>query len=191
MEDKVALFDLDGTLASYEEQMAHDLKLLQSPGEPTFHPFEDVPDWFENRMDLIKSKPGWWKTLPKHPLGMDILGESQRIGFHIQILTKGPKNTTNAWTEKLEWCYDELDIANVTITSAKEPAHHKGLVYGRVLVDDYPDFVEAWLEWRKHGVVIMPANKLNENYEHPNVVRYDGSNIEEVRERLQWAFDRK
>lgn len=56
----------------------------------------------------------------------------------------------------------------------------KGLVYGKVLVDDYPGYIERWLKWRKNGLVIMPASKSNKDFKHEQVIRYDGSNLEEV-----------
>lgn len=34
----------------------------------------------------------------------------------------------------------------------------------------------------------MPANGYNEGFSHPNVIRYDGSNLEEVRQRMQERF---
>jgi len=57
----------------------------------------------------------------------------------------------------------------------------KGLVYGRLLVDDYPDYVSAWLRWRKRAFVIMPAHPWNEGFAHPQVYRYQGNRPEMVR----------
>jgi len=170
----VILFDMDGTLACYKEQMVVDLQQLASPGEPMFDLHGDAPKWFENRMDAIKRQPGWWEGLAIHPLGMELWYEAGRIGFHRQILTKGPMKTPNAWTEKLKWCYNKLNHHSVTITSAPEADYHKGLVYGRVFVDDYPEYMEAWLAWRKNGVGIMIADESNAGFKHPNVIRYDG-----------------
>ncbi len=35
----------------------------------------------------------------------------------------------------------------------------------------------------------MPANSHNEGFSHPNVVRYDGNNLEEVKQRMQERFN--
>lgn len=62
--------------------------------------------------------------------------------------------------------------------------------YGKVLVDDYPDYIEGWFKWRPRGLVIMPASSSNSEYTHPNLIRYDGSNLEHVKVALQLARDR-
>jgi len=110
---------------------------------------------------------------------------AKEIGYSISILTKAPSRKHAAWSEKVEWCATHLEdyIDGVTI------AHDKGMVYGALLVDDWPAYVEAWLKHRPRGLVIMPANGHNEGFSHPNVVRYDGSNLEEVRQRMQERFD--
>ena len=89
-----------------------------------------------------------------------------------------------AWGEKLEWCRLHLpEDVQVTLTE------DKGLVYGRVLVDDWPPYVLRWLEWRKRGLVIMPAREWNEGFEHRQVIRYvAGQNDAEV---LQALTDRR
>jgi 5'-nucleotidase len=53
-----------------------------------------------------------------------------------------------------------------------------------VLVDDWPPYVERWLQWRPRGLVILPAQRWNEGFSHPNALRYDGSNLAQVREAL-------
>lgn len=65
----------------------------------------------------------------------------------------------------------------------------KGLVYGAILVDDWPEYVERWLKHRPRGLVVMPASSNNVGYNHPNVIRYDGSNIDEVRKRMILRFN--
>jgi 5'-nucleotidase len=54
----------------------------------------------------------------------------------------------------------------------------KGLVYGKVLVDDYPEYALRWLKWRKRGLVIMPNQPWNQGFEHPQVHRYTGDREE-------------
>lgn len=184
--EKIALFDLDGTLADFDSAMRRDMERLASPDEPKFDIYdENAPEWFENRQRLIKLTPGWWKTLPVIPVGAAILEIAKSIGFEIHILTKGPKYCINAWTEKVDWVQTifgrDMDI---TVT------HDKGLVYGRVLVDDYPPFMDRWLTWRPRGVGIMPENKGNKKYSNPKVVKANADNLDAVREALQMAFDR-
>jgi hypothetical protein len=86
----------------------------------------------------------------------------------------------------VEWCNKYLKeyIKGVTITN------DKGLVYGKVLVDDFPDYIISWLKHRPRGLIIMPAHDFNKDFKHPNVVRYDGTNIEEVKERLLKQFNK-
>lgn len=56
----------------------------------------------------------------------------------------------------------------------------KGLVYGSVLVDDWPPYVYRWLRWRKAGWCVMPTKEWNAKGMHRQVLRYDGANLDEV-----------
>jgi 5'-nucleotidase len=182
---KIALFDMDGTLVDFDGAITRDMRKIQHPSEvPFLRETEDVDRYIDERLNLIRRQPGWWRNLPRFALGWDILGEAQRIGFDITVLTKGPYNTTSAWTEKVEWCRRELPEVKVTITE------DKSTVYGRVLVDDWPSYVDPWLEKRPRGVVIMPAHRWNADYKHERAFRYDGKNLPEIIDVLQKAFDR-
>lgn len=182
--DKIALFDLDDTLADYSGQLLKDLQLIASEHEPPPVLYADI-HYLEARRHMITSQVGWWLRLKKLQLGWDILEVAKEIGYSISVLTKGPKSKHAAWSEKLEWCNRYLSdyIDGVTIT------HDKGLVYGAVLVDDWPDYIDKWLEHRPRGLVIMPAHELNAVFSHPNVVRYTGTNIEEVKARMFARFN--
>ena len=127
----------------------------------------------------MRRQPGWWRNLPRLKLGFDMLAELRALSFEIHVLTKGPLGTPSAWTEKLEWCQQHLPGVPVTITM------DKGLVYGKVLVDDYPPYVERWLTWRPRGLVVLPAQPWNAGFTHKNAIRYDGHNLEEVRAALR------
>ena len=188
-ERKIALFDMDGTLADYDNQLIKDLKKIASDNECEIDESEvhKSGGYIEARRHMITSQVGWWLNLGEFELGFDILAECKDIGFEIVVLTKGPSTKYSAWSEKVEWCNVHLKdyIKGVTITN------DKGLVYGRVLVDDYPDYIESWLKHRPRGLVVMPAHDFNKDYTHPNVIRYDGTNILEVRKRLLTQFNRK
>lgn len=179
----VALFDLDGTLADFDFAMETKLMSLANNIEiPYFQEQDNEPTYMKMRRRLIKKTPGFWRELPKFSLGFQVLEEVNKLNFDIMILSKGPRNNPTAWAEKIEWCHanlpmDEMDI-KITLTE------DKGLVYGKVLVDDWIPYVERWLEWRPRGLVIMPAHDRNKDFRHPNVVRYDGTNLNEVIERL-------
>lgn len=166
--EPIALVDLDGTLADFDGSMAAKLAALRSPGEdPDIEAYgKEKHPWLEARRDVIKSQPGFWRNLPRITDGFAVLEMIRRVGFEVHVLTKGPFRTTMAWTEKVEWCRANLPDIPVTITE------DKGLVYGRVLFDDWPPYIERWLAWRPRGLVIMLDHPWNQGFEHPNVLRY-------------------
>lgn len=178
--ENVALWDLDGTLCDYDSAMIRDLRKIMNPLEmqewhgcvedayPTHG--DDWPEWYQARVDMIRSVPGWWLGLKPLQPQLWLFDEVRRIGFDCHILTKGSDRIFGAWKEKVEWCKNHLgpDV-KVTITQ------DKGLVYGKVLVDDYPKYITRWLEYRPRGLVIMPTAKYNRDFFHPNVIRFDGT----------------
>lgn len=155
---KIALFDMDGTLVDYHNVLKNDMIKLISPTEKIsdFEGNLSVSNYLYERKMLITSQPGWWENLPKKQEGWDILEMCKQIGFEIMILTKGPYDRSLAWSEKVRWIKKHLQDDNITITT------DKSIVYGRVLVDDYPDYVQAWLYHRPRGLVIMPKSKLTD-----------------------------
>lgn len=187
--NKIALFDLDNTLCDYENQMLRDLAAMRSPGEPVIEIYHGkMPAWLEYRMDLVKNQPGWWENLGTKLTGFHLLDMARSIGFCIQVLTKGPRRKSIAWGEKLRWSQKYLgDDIDVTITQDKSGT------YGRILVDDFPDYMEKWLSRRPRGLGIMPEMRHNKDFKHARLIKYDGtvSGLEAVRERMQEAFDRE
>lgn len=186
--EKIALFDMDGTLFDLDARMLEELNKMRSPYEPEItNPFEDL-EWMENRRRAIKRVSGFWRSLPKYQPGWDVLEIAKEIGFDIHILTKGPssKGMGIAWMEKMECIRDHFG-KEVTLHVSED----KSVTYGRVLCDDFENYVMGWLHWRCRGLAIMPAHKHNEHVNHPNVIRYDGTNLKEVRKALQAAFDRE
>lgn len=186
------LVDLDGTLADYHAAMKKGLEPMRAPEE------EDV-DWasyerrppphIEARMDLVKRQPGFWKGLQPVSDGFEVLHLIREVGFSLNVLTKGPKRTTQAWTEKVEWCQHYLPDVPVTVTQ------DKGIVYGRGLFDDYPPYLLRWLEHRPRGLCLMLDQPWNRDFSHPQVVRVlrpflNTDNVEAVRSRLVDALRR-
>ncbi|MFH1248789.1 MAG: hypothetical protein V1660_01410 [archaeon] len=175
--EDIALFDMDGTLCDYEGGLIAELQKLKAPNEPDFFPQirEDMPDYIKERSDLIRSSEGWWANLPKLKSGFDILENAKNLDYKIMILTQGPRRNPHAWSGKKLWIDKNLgqDI-DITIT------RDKGLVYGKILVDDCPEYISRWLEWRPRGLVIMPKNESNKSFIHHQVIRYNGENLEEV-----------
>ena len=181
--ERIALIDMDGSVADFDSAMQRDLESLRAPGEEPYVAGpgqENTPPHIKRRKSLIKQQPGWWRGLARHEPGFLLVKLLRDLEFQLHVLTKGPWNTTSAWTEKVEWCREHLPDAQVTITE------DKGLVYGKVLVDDYPPYVEAWLAHRPRGLVLMPAWPWNVGafVDHPNVIRFDGSNLAAVAARL-------
>ncbi|HEY4222996.1 MAG TPA: hypothetical protein VGO62_16680, partial [Myxococcota bacterium] len=169
-------------VADYDGAMRRELEKLRAPGEG---PEVDGAPYVEARRSLIRKQNGFWKNLARIPLGFEIVEELRELGFMLHVLTAGPKSTPSAWTEKAEWCREHLPDAFVTVTQ------DKSLVYGRILVDDWPAYFEKWLINRPRGLVVAVAHEWNAHVQHPNVLRYDGSNRAELKRVLRAAFERR
>jgi 5'(3')-deoxyribonucleotidase len=128
--------------------------------------YDDSIPYLKARRDLIKKQPGFWRNLVPIPEGFAIVEHMRKIGFELHILTKGPHNTTSAWSEKVDWCREFVPDAQVTVTE------NKSLTYGRVLFDDWPPYIKGWLKRRPRGQVIMLDSHENREFDHPNVFRY-------------------
>jgi hypothetical protein len=185
--EPVVLLDMDGTVADYIGKMERDLEDLRGPDEPV-HKFDHdelTPRYIKNRIRLIKESENWWYDLPKMQDGFNLMNKARSLGFDINVLTKGPYNTDQAWSQKYKWCRQYLPKdTKVTITE------DKGLMYGLILIDDYPAYLKRWLTWRPRGLGIMPKRSYNKDFTHPNVVIYDGTNMDEIEERMQHQLDR-
>jgi 5'(3')-deoxyribonucleotidase len=178
----VANIDLDGTVANFNKALLAALNLIRNPLEPVYtsEHLDNPPDWLEERMGYIKRSPGFWRNLEPISLGMQVVDIIREEGYRLNVLTKGPRRSTSAWTEKVEWAKEFLPDAQVTITQ------DKGLVYGRVLFDDWPIYITRWLDHRPRGLVLMLDHSWNQNFQHPNVVRIRGdADFEAVRAALK------
>lgn len=172
----ISLVDMDGTLAGYTEELNRRLKLMASPEElqatQTGFAWDSEPKYIRERMQVIKANPGFWTELPPLEDGFEILNVLHDLGYSIHILTKGPRYAPIGWMEKLTWCQKHIKPPiNYDITITMD----KGLVYGNVLVDDYPEYILRWLRWRKRGIVVMPDRPWNKDFEHSQVYRYTGN----------------
>jgi 5'-nucleotidase len=164
--EDVALIDMDDTLCEYSRQLEADSKELF--GNELAKLTEDARRHVGR---LIRCQQGWYEKLQPIQLGFDIAEMLKTAGFKLMILTKGNTGILNAWNEKIVWCKKHIPDALITITE------DKGLMYGKILVDDYPGYIKRWLEWRPRGLVIMPdryGNHGNQGFEHENVIRIHG-----------------
>ncbi len=187
MSKPIALVDMDGTLADYDGYLIEQLRALQAPEERAREAYGDVngTDYYDAphiraRVKLIRTREGFWLDLPPLRNGFLIVECLVEAGFDIHVLTKGPRTSPNAWTEKVMWCEKAFGCLGIDhkITITED----KGLVYGKVLVDDYPAYIKDWLAYRPRGQVIMPAHSWNASFTHPQVFRFSG---EEQREELR------
>jgi len=178
-EQPVCLFDLDQTLCDYDQELRVRMEELRSPSEDPavacVVPRDNAPAYLKRRANLIRLSEDWWANLPRLQLGFDIWNLAGKLGFWRAILTQGPRGNPNAWSGKKKWIDKNLGPdTDITIT------RDKSRVYGKILVDDWPEYVEGWLEHRPRGLVIMPASSFNAEFTHPRVIRYDGTNIKDV-----------
>ena len=183
-EQKIALFDLDSTLVRYMPAMLERLNLLKSPGEPSVT-FEDTlgqNDHLYRRRKEIQRTPGFWRDLTPHGPGFDVFNMAKAAGFTRHILTKAPKDTPNAWSEKLEW--RNMWVPEVKMTISED----KSLVRGALLVEDWPDYYLPWLEAWPEGQVIIIDHPWNKNHNHMRSTRYTGDNKDQIITALETAY---
>lgn len=189
MSERIALIDMDGTVADYEYAMQQSYDAMIAPGEMSYNEAsrkygrDQWPDHLWNRMDTIKRQTGWWRNLPQYQMGMEIVGVLRKMGFLLNIATQGPSTKSAAWAEKVEWVREHMPYADVHITEKKS------LLYGKVLVDDWPPFAEEWLAHRPRGLVIMPAHHYNEGIDHPQILRYQEGHEENLEYRVRALFN--
>jgi len=181
--NRIALLDLDGTLADYDKAIRRDLELIRSPYEPLIGEFvsfhkDDMSPYMKARVKMIRSQPGWWLNLEPLKEGFEIINLLRKYEFILHILTKAPHSVDSAWTEKVMWCKKYLPNIDITISQ------NKGLVYGKILFDDWPPYVVNWLKYRSRGLVIMIEQRWNKDFTHPQVVKYNGRNLAEIENRI-------
>jgi 5'-nucleotidase len=191
-DDRIALFDLDGSLADFEGSLRARMNALRGPSEPEItentmlHDIEQQNPYMRARMDLVKAQPGFWRDLEPLEDGFAVLGQAIRLGFAINVLSKGPTRLSSAWSEKHEWCLRQPLLAGADIHLTM----NKALTYGLMLYDDFPPYMDAWLANRPRGLGIMPVRPYNRDYTHPNVVKWDGTNLHAVIRAMETALVR-
>lgn len=183
-DDKVALVDMDGTLCDFRGALDRDVaRVMNGRGEEV-----QVPACVIQEVEyLIRGQAGWYRNLKPLQLGFDIVRMLQEIGFRIMIMTKSSKESKNAWSEKVAWIAEHLPEVDVTVTQ------DKSLVYGRVLVDDYPNHFLKWMDHRPRGIVLMPSQAWNKGTSkrlnlHTVASRED---LETLRPVLEEAYERR
>lgn len=175
---------MDGTLCDFRGALDRDVaRVLNGRGADV-----DVPACVIQEIEwLIRGQAGWYRNLKPLPLGFDIVRMLQDIGFRIMIMTKSSKESKNAWSEKVAWIAEHLPEVDVTVTQ------DKSLVYGRILVDDYPGHFLRWMEHRPRGIIVMPTQIWNKvTPKHPNIHPVSSQeDLEALQPVLQEAYDRK
>jgi len=191
MSNKIALIDLDGTLADYDNAMRIALAGMQSPEERSVEQANgplawDTP-WLKARRDAIARVPGFWENLEPISAGFKVFNTIVKIGFTPMVVSKGPSHKSRAWAEKFNWVRKHLPGVQLTLTEDKT------LSYGRVLFDDWPGYYEPWLAVRPRGLVVALARPENEAFTNyaDRILRYRGDeDHSELLVRLTAAFDR-
>jgi len=193
MEERIALFDLDGVAADYDSQIKKDLReFSDEPLPEVLH--GNLTGKLAKVKDLIRCQQGWWENLPVIESGTSLMKLCADIGYGIHILTQVPKDSPNGWTEKFNWCERNVkpiyEDYGISMTRGG-----KGLTYGTVFFDDYPVFMSEWLDHRPRGQGFMPNLPSNREYSHPQVLKYDPKidlgHSPELEEKLRLAFERE
>jgi hypothetical protein len=182
MERLTALFDMDDTLCDYLGQLKIDLRKFFSEQEIQKVNFYEriIPSEIKEKMRTIKRMPGWWANLPRLEDGFQLWNLTRELGFANKILTKGPYQCDNAYTEKRQWQKRELpDAKGFTITDDKSEYD------GTILIDDFPPYLKSWLDKHPGKLGIMPLKEYNLGFKDFRVIPYTGQNLNEIKERLQ------
>lgn len=186
MSERIALIDMDGTVADYDAGIQAYYDDMTGPGEYGYYSMNGfhskdlpIPDYLWKRIELIRNQPEWWRNLPPLPVGFEIISVLDEFHFEYHVATKGPSSNPQAWAEKVEWVRHWMPYADVHITEKKS------LLYGKVLVDDYPPYTQSWLQWRPNGLVVMPAHHYNKEVNDPQILRYEEGMQDQLRERLE------
>jgi 5'(3')-deoxyribonucleotidase len=163
---KIALIDLDGTLADYDGALRVGLCALAGPGEDIDYiagmgfTRESYPPWLRVREAMVRSMPGYYLNLPPIDEGFVVLEVLKELGFSLHVATKAPShNTAIASMEKIQWCAKYLPGVPVTISG------DKSLLRGEILFDDWPGYIDPWLKANPEGLALVPSQPWNSEWE--------------------------
>jgi hypothetical protein len=176
---KTAFIDLDRTLADF------DYAIAKIAGKEDFTEEEMIKIYNEN-----KSKSGFWLSFPVIQKNLILAQEIQKLGFRIHILTKGPKTSINAWSEKFQWVKENLtSLGSLGEDFDMSVTFDKSVFQGDILMDDYPPYFEKWMLNNSHNpMVIMPLTRHNKDYENDKILIYD-NNMEEILKKAKNNFE--
>ena len=177
----IALLDLGGTLCDCSASLRDGLALLAGPNDPTEGESAEVAAAnLEARRRLVMGAPGFWRDLPPLAAGFELLELVREQGFSVHVVTKGPHDVPDAWADKVRWCRRHLPDVPVVVTDSKT------LVFGHVLIDDWPPYVHDWQRQWPEALAVVPVHPWNHDLPvGARVLRYDGANRPQVREALR------
>lgn len=178
----VALFDLDGTLADLDRQLADDMNRIKGPDEPDFVaalPGQKSPPHIKARKIMIFNQPDWWEQLPRYQPGWDVLEMVRQAGLQVQIASKPSMDCHDSAAQKLRWV--ERHLGKVVTHLSGD----KGMIQADLLVDDWVQYVARWLELNPQGRAILPLHSWNQDFRHDRAIHYDGTNADQVRAWIQ------
>ena len=179
----IALVDLDGTLCNFSEAILERLIELRGPNDDPDDELKlEPPPYILARQRIIMSTSGFWRNLKPIPAGLQLVSLLVEFEFNTHVFTKGPSDNPSAWAEKFEWC--RLHVPELRVIMTED----KSLVNGDVLVEDWPPYIIQWRRRCPKGFVIIPAQPWNEDAkveQLENAIRYNGTNLTEVRTFLE------
>lgn len=125
-------FDLDGTLARFEEQ--------------------------PNAMDRFINEKGFFLSLEPTKLCKELVEDNKTLWENIHILSTSPNK--QATKDKIKWVEKHLPkIKKENIIVVYENSHKQKYAKGSLLIDDHTPNLREWQ--KKGGYVIKAINKHN------------------------------
>jgi len=176
---KLVLLDLDGTLADYDAAMISGLASLMSSEEVFIDRSgigfqrDIVPTYMQERERMVRSMPGFYRHLKPIPLGFFVYSVLRDLGYNFHVASKAPRhNTAIASMEKIQWCEEYLPGIPVTISG------DKSILRGDILFDDWPGYIEPWLQANSNGLAIVPDSPWNKKFHHSRILKVSVNTIQ-------------